>query len=386
MKKQKKIASGLMGAMLLAGNLSGCSSADSASPEVTVQTAASIGGAVAARQAGTSMGNAFADGQTVLSQAGYAAVADEHFIEVPASSLTGEFTFNQEVLSPANDVFNMYGTALTGVCAKPAFAMEEEGELVGDYYVNISGQVQKSGQIGLQEFAYKEEHKIAACTCATGPGIVNAQITGLRLADLLELAALLPEANVITVKGADGYGIPMPLQYALEKEAMLVYRIDGQDFPAGQGPQLWVPGAVARYFTRNVVEIELGCEAEPPSVETASDEYRAKIGLLNHMEEGIALGRTIVFEGYADDCESPIQAVEFSMDGGRTWRSCETSEAVSERWVYWQFCFQPEKAGQYELQVRARTCDGTVSPVFAVLDFEVEEEAAAIRQSMRNSP
>lgn len=361
MKKQKRIASGLMGTMLLAGSLSGCSSVEQTSLEAPIQETASIGGLASA-------------GPTALPQTAYAVSVGKKVIEIPASAITAEFTFSQDVLSPDSDVFNMYGTALTGVCAKPAFAMEEGKELAGDYYVNISGHVQKNCQIGLRELEYKEQHKIAACTCATGPGIVNAQITGIRLADLLELAGLAPEANTVTARSFDGYGIPIPLQYALEKESMLVYQINGQELPPGQGPQLWVPGAVASYFTRNVAEIELTVETELPPIEASSEKYKAKIGLLNHMDETVPLGRTLLFEGYADDCESPIQAIEFSMDGGQTWLSCETPGASAEKWVYWQFSYRPEEAGQFELQVRARTCDGAISPLSAILTFHVGEE------------
>ena len=51
---------------------------------------------------------------------------------------------------------------------------------------------------------------------------------------------MAPDANVLTVRSDDGYTQSMPLSYALEQDALLVYQINGQSMPAslGAGPQL----------------------------------------------------------------------------------------------------------------------------------------------------
>ena len=73
------------------------------------------------------------------------------------------------------------------------------------------------------------------------------------LKDVLELAKLDERVNTIAVKGADGYTAKLPLRYALDKDAMFVYQVGGKDVPSGN--QFWVPETVAKYFTRNVMEI-----------------------------------------------------------------------------------------------------------------------------------
>lgn len=35
------------------------------------------------------------------------------------ANVQGSFRFTQDVLSPSEDVFNLYGTAVTGMCASP---------------------------------------------------------------------------------------------------------------------------------------------------------------------------------------------------------------------------------------------------------------------------
>ena len=175
--------------------------------------------------------------------------------------------------------------------------------------------------------------------------------------------------------GADGYGVPMPLAYALEKEALLVYRVNGEALPDGQTSQLWMPGAVAKYFTRNIVDIEVTAEEEAPEVTTAGDEYRAHISLMNDARDAaFRTGETIVFEGYADDYDVPVAAIEISMDGGETWTVCETEGATADRWVYWYFSNTPEEAGVYKLEARARTAEGRVSPLASTIVFSVEED------------
>ena len=87
----------------------------------------------------------------------------------------------------------------------------------------------------------------------------------------------------------------------------------------------------------------------------------------------IKVGDQISFEGYADDFNTAISAVEFSLDGGATWTSYKTANASSRLWVYWNFDYVTEAPGTYRLDVRARAADGTVSPLASSVVFTVEE-------------
>ena len=124
--------------------------------------------------------------------------------------------------------------------------------------------------------------------------------------------------------------------------------------------------------SRDVVDIELTAEAEIPEIEQREEALRAEVAIMNHVENDFYVGDEIAFEGYADDCGDPIVAVEFSLDGGETWTSYET-EAVAEKWVYWNFVYKAETPGEYKLSVRAVTESGKVSPLAANVVFEVSE-------------
>ena len=279
------------------------------------------------------------------------------------ANVAGKFEFDQNVVTPADEVFSLFGSVVTGLCAKPDFAIGE-----GDSLVNIGGDFIEGYTVDIKEKA--AQVKTLLCSCATAAATANAQITGVLLKDVLELAKLDERVNTIAVKGADGYTAKRPLKYALDKEAMFVYQVGGKDIPSGK--QFWVPETVAKYFTRNAVEIELTAEAEVPVVEEREDAYRAEVAIMNTVEgREFAIGETITFEGYSDDCGDAIAAIEFSLDGGETWTTYETANATADKWVYWHFSYAPETAGTYQLTVRAKTVSGNVSPLAANVVFDV---------------
>ena len=288
------------------------------------------------------------------------------------ANVQGTFSFDQNVISPADTVFNLFGTVATGLCAKPGFAFDRAEEET--MFVNIGGRVQRQQSYSLGQLKRRPATtRSGLCACATGGATAQASITGVRVADMLQVAGVDEAANAISFRSADDYTQTMPLSYVLEKDAMLVYRIGDKDIP--EGAQVWMPGTVASYFTRQVVDIELLKSESVPAVRQMPEAYRAQVSFVNTVEESFHIGDRIAFEGYADDLGSPICAVEFSMDGGKTWTAFETNNTTAEKWVYWRFEYDAAQAGDFRLNVRARTEDGTVSPLAASVDFQVSGTA-----------
>ena len=83
------------------------------------------------------------------------------------------------------------------------------------------------------------------------------------------------------------------------------------------------------------------------------------------------IGEPIEFSGYADDYDTAIAAVQFSLDGGAHWTTYPVKDAHAGRWVRWRFSYTPEKPGMYLLQSRSVNVCGTPSPTPAVVQFEV---------------
>ena len=297
--------------------------------------------------------------------------AEETFAKV--ANVQGEFAFAQDTLTPPDEVFNLFGTAATYACAKPGFALNPSTR--EEHYINVGGKVKKNFTISAEQLAKMESQKRdLVCTCAMSPSAAMASVRGVRVADLLAMADVEADANTITMKDAQGYGLAMPLSYVLEKDALLVYEIGDLPLETADGTQVqvWMPDTVAKYFTRQITEIELTAEAEVPAVEGVNPEYRAKVSVLNRFDNTFAVGDQINVEGYADDCGKAIKAIEFSMDGGETFTTCETAGATGDAWVYWHFGYTAEAAGTYKLDMRAVAEDGTVSPLASSVVFTVE--------------
>ncbi len=288
------------------------------------------------------------------------------------ANVGGSFCFSQDVLTPADDVFNLFGTAATVVCAKPGYAFNSVDHEA--FYVNVGGDVEKTYTIGLDEIEEMDATmQDMRCTCGMSPAIAMASVKGVKVSDIIEMAGVSEKANTITFKDKDGYGMPMPLSYVTDKDALLVYEIGGKQLSNGERLQVWIPDTVAKYFTRAVTDIELSYSETLPEVDGPNADARAKVSIMNNVRDVFSVGDLLSFEGYADDCGKQVVAVEFSLDNGETWTSFDTTQSNTEDWVYWHFDYVAEKAGTFKLDVRAVTEDGTVSPLASSVVFQVNE-------------
>ena len=67
-----------------------------------------------------------------------------------------------------------------------------------------------------------------------------------------------------------------------------------------------MPETVARYFTRDIVNIELTQEDAEPDVQQVDPCYRNKINIMNYSDDCVfKAGDEIAFEGVADDLGRP---------------------------------------------------------------------------------
>ncbi|MEG0070995.1 MAG: molybdopterin-dependent oxidoreductase [Raoultibacter sp.] len=293
-----------------------------------------------------------------------------------AANVEGTFAFNQQGVTPNDELFNVFGAALTSMCSKPAVELAPTTKGVANYYLNVGGNIKKNFSVDVSKLSEDaSEETLMACSCATGAPFGQAAVLGVPLSEVIGMADLEEGVNTVTAYGADGFGQPLPLSYALEKNALLVYQVNGEEISTATDSsslQLWMPETVARYFTRNIVNLELTREEKTPDVQVTDPCYRNKINILNYANDcAFHAGDEITFEGVADDLGSPIAAIEFSFDGGKTWTSCETQGATADKWVNWQFTTSFKDKGDYRMTARAKTVDGMVSPLEATLLFKV---------------
>ena len=80
--------------------------------------------------------------QTAAAETGCDVTVNETGAEYSkVADVQGTFSFDQDVLTPPDEVFNLFGTAVTGVCAKPDFIF---GTQKADYYINVGGKITKA--------------------------------------------------------------------------------------------------------------------------------------------------------------------------------------------------------------------------------------------------
>ena len=136
--------------------------------------------------------------------------------------------------------------------------------------------------------------------------------------------------NTVTFTATDGTVVSFPLDFLIERGAIIADKINGESIDYTNRPNV-------------------SCKAE----------YVGRVG------------EPMVFEGWADDFDKRIVAVEFSLDDGISWTRHETTGADAVRWVWWTFEWTPQEEGMFAMKVRSVNEDGKASPIPAVHNFQV---------------
>lgn len=235
-----------------------------------------------------------------------------------------------------------------------------------------------------------------------GEAVGTAEWTGTPLAPLLAEAEPLEGTRDVVFTGLDRgiqggvdqqYERSLALEEAMRAEVLLAYAINGQPLLPQHGYplRLIVPGwygmahvkwlrsitvlatrfagyqqAVAYHFRRS--ETDEGAPVErmlpralmiPPGVPDFMSRTR-------FVDRGAH-----VIEGRAWSGGAPIEAVDFSTDGGATWAAALLEDAVSAyAWRRWTYRWSTGGAGESELCVRARDAAGNTQPAAPVWNRE----------------
>lgn len=189
------------------------------------------------------------------------------------------------------------------------------------------------------------------------------------------------KSNTVTFTSSDGATVAFPLDFLIERGAVIADKVNGEDIASlmGCSNQLWIPGFPAKYFIRDIARIEFSNEETPPELPVLSDDGHDYSNRPNVSCKAAYTGfveQSMLFEGWADDFDKKIIAVEFSLDGGLSWARHATPDTDAVRWVWWRFEWTPSETGSHTMLVRAVSEDGNVSPHPAIHSFEVLEVSA----------
>jgi sulfane dehydrogenase subunit SoxC len=235
---------------------------------------------------------------------------------------------------------------------------------------------------------------------ASQPWILEAvgtgEWTGAPLAPLLEQAGLLDDAVEIVFEGLDRgleggdeqtYGRSLTIEQAVNDGAILAYQLNGAPLPSQHGYplRLVVPGWYGMTNVKWLSSITAVSEPFAGYQQTQSYRWRREQeeagrpvtrmmpralmvppGIPEFMsrERTVAAGEPVPVQGRAWSGWGPIELVEFSDDGGDSWRAAELGDQSSPNvWRGWSVGWQPARAGRYELCCRATDATGATQPL-----------------------
>ncbi|MCF7568591.1 sulfite oxidase [Sabulilitoribacter arenilitoris] len=227
-----------------------------------------------------------------------------------------------------------------------------------------------------------------------------AEWTGIRLKDILEDVGIKSNAVYIGYHAADTHlsGDPekepisrgVPMHKALQDETLLAFEMNGEDIPLAHGYPLrlvvggWPASASGKWVNRISVrnKIHDGTKMKAPAYrvpckpvapgETVKDEDMCIIesmpvkSLITYPKTGamIKKGKQLNIRGHAWAGELVVKAMEYSIDFGSTWKSCDIENPVNRlAWQHFKASVNFPKKGYYEVWARATASNGVSQPM-----------------------
>ncbi len=227
-----------------------------------------------------------------------------------------------------------------------------------------------------------------------------AEWTGVRLRDVLEDAGIKSNAVYIGFHAVDQHlsmdptkepisrGCPMPK--ALQDETILAFKMNGEAIPLAHGYPLrliaggW-PASVSgkwvnRISIRNKVHdgqkmtgdaYKVPCNPVAPGEKVKEEdmciiESMPVKSLITFPKSGAIIkeGKTLAIRGHAWAGELEVAKMEYSIDFGATWTTCEVQKPVNRlAWQHFGAQVKFPKKGYYEIWARATDARGIAQPM-----------------------
>lgn len=201
--------------------------------------------------------------------------------------------------------------------------------------------------------------------------ISNAKWKGFPLSNLLGRAVPLSNAARVRLHAVDNYTDTIPLEKAMDPTTLLAYEMNGEPLPERHGYPLRaiVPGYFGEKHVKWITRIELVTDDVKGFYEKQGwgpdfiTPTRSRIDVPDK-NAAISLGQTngpIEVKGMAYGGDRGISRVELSVDNGETWNEAKiTYPGTKLSWALWSYDWQPARADNYTLVVRATDGKGDV--------------------------
>lgn len=311
--------------------------------------------------------------------------------------------FNESVITPNDAFFVRYHLSDIPLSIDPdTFRLEIKGSVDAPQSFSLAD---------LKKFEAVE--LVAVCQCSgnsrgfsnprvgggqLGNGAMgNAKWRGVRLKDLLAKAGIKATAKQVTFNGLDKPVVEktpdfikaLDLDHANDGEVMLAYEMNGEPLPMLNGfpLRLIVPGYFGTYWVKHVNEITMIDEVlgsfwmnpayriedndcgfiEPgghPTKTTPIKKYNVR-SFITSLQDGaeVKVGSTSWVKGIAFDGGYGIREINFS-EGNGVWKTAELGKDLGNySFREWTIPFRPNRAGAFELKVRAVNRIGESQPL-----------------------
>lgn len=226
----------------------------------------------------------------------------------------------------------------------------------------------------------------------------NARWKGVRLRDLLEKAGLDPSSKQVSFDGLDTAVLPgtpdfvkaLDVEQIMAGEVIVAHTMNGEDLPMlnGYPLRLVVPGYYATYWMKHLSEITVLSETYegfwmktayripdtpnaciPPGTKPGTtvpiNRLNVRSFITSHADgSAVPSGKPAAIRGIAFDGGEGITDIQFSGDGGRSWRSANLGEDLGKfSFREWKIDFTPQAKGPAQWKVRAFNRVGQSQPL-----------------------
>ncbi|PVG84584.1 oxidoreductase [Nocardioides gansuensis] len=240
-----------------------------------------------------------------------------------------------------------------------------------DWFVRIHGMVERELVVTYDDLLARElTESWVTLTCVSNPVggdlVGNARWSGVRVAELLAEAGVLPDADCVRQVSEDGWDCATPLVALTDgRDAMLAVAMNGHPLPIEHGfpVRTVVPGLYGFVSaTKWLVELEVTRFDRVEAFWTQrgwSEEGPIKVSSRIDVPRSgadVPAGELRV-GGVAWAQHTGISSVEVALDGGDWIGADVAAPPTNDTWVQWAATFEVEP-GDHVLRVRARTKTG----------------------------
>lgn len=227
-----------------------------------------------------------------------------------------------------------------------------------------------------------------------------AKWTGIRLRDLLEDVGVKSDAVYIGYYGADKHlsgdqgkvviSRGFPMEKAYQDETLISFAMNGKDIPLAHGFPLrlvaggWPASASGKWMNKLVIRnkehdgpkmtgtaYRVPCETVPPGAKVEEKdmciiESMPVKSLITYPKSGAMInkGKKLEIRGHAWAGELEVSKIEYSIDFGATWKSCDLERPVNRlAWQHWKANVEFAQKGYYEVWAKAIDSEGSAQPM-----------------------